>query len=219
MEFNKENHEQGLSLAIAEELKRLIYSGEIAPGDRLNEVNLASRMGTSRGPIREAIRILTGLGLVTAVPNRGVFVRQVSIREMLENYELRTLLFGHAAEQACEHIDQESQAKLKDSLDQMDKACVAGDGATYYEMNLHFHALILQLSGNHRLHQAYDELVKEMHLFRRSFFNSPGNMRRSNKEHRAIYEAIISHEPRRTKNLAEKHVQSGRTRVLAKLER
>ncbi len=219
MEFNKENHEQGLSLAIAEELKRLIYCGEILPGDRLNEVNLAVRMGTSRGPIREAIRILTGLGLVTAVPNRGVFVRQVSIREMLENYELRTLLFGHAAEQACEHIDQESQAKLKDSLDQMDKACEAGDGATYYEMNLHFHALILQLSGNHRLHQAYDELVKEMHLFRRSFFNSPSNMRRSNEEHRAIYEAIIHHETRRTKHLAEKHVQSGRTRVLAKLER
>lgn len=219
MEFNKENRGQGLSQGIAEELKRLIYQGEISPGDRLNEVSLAARMGTSRGPIREAIRILTGVGLVTAVPNRGVFVRQVSVREMLENYELRTLLFGHAAEQACEHIDEEGKVKLKELLDQMDKACEAGDGATYYENNLQFHALILQLSGNQRLHQSYDELVKEMHLFRRSFFNAPSNMRRSNEEHRAIYEAISSHETRRAKSIAEKHVQSGRTRVLAKLDR
>jgi DNA-binding GntR family transcriptional regulator len=219
MEFIKEKRDQGLSPAIAEELKRLIYSGEIAPGDRLNEVNLATKMGTSRGPIREAIRILTGLGLVTAVPNRGVFVRQASVRDMLENYELRTLLFGHAAEQACEHINEEQQTKLQDLLKQMDQACEAGDGTAYYEINLEFHALILHLSGNQRLHQTYDELVKEMHLFRRSFFNSPSNMRRSNKEHQAIFEAIIKGETRRAKNLAERQVQSGRGRVLAKLER
>jgi DNA-binding GntR family transcriptional regulator len=219
MEFNKENHDKGLSPAIAEELKRLIYSGEIAPGDRLNEVSLATRMGTSRGPIREAIRILTGLGLVTAVPNRGVFVRQASVRDMLENYELRTLLFGYAAEQACEHIDEEGQAKLEDFLKKMNEACEAGDGSAYYEINLHFHTLILHLSGNQRLHQTYDDLVKEMHVFRRGFFNSPSNMRRSNEEHRAIFEAITKGETRRAKTLAERHVQSGRTRVLARLER
>lgn len=219
MEFNKENRDTGLAPAIAEELKRLIYSGEIAPGERLNEVNLASRMGTSRGPIREAIRMLTGLGLVTAVPNRGVFVRQASVRDMLENYELRTLLFGYAAEQACEHIDAEWQVKLEALLEQMDGACEAGDGTSYYEINLHFHTLILQLSGNQRLHQTYDDLVKEMHLFRRSFFNSPSNMRRSNEEHQAIFEAISKGDARRAKTLAERHVQSGRTRVLARLER
>ena len=219
MEFNKENHDKGLSPAIAEELKRLIYSGEIAPGERLNEVSLATRMGTSRGPIREAIRILTGLGLVTAVPNRGVFVRQASVRDMLENYELRTLLFGHAAEQACEHIDAEWQVKLKTLLKQMDEACEAGDGTSYYEINLHFHTLILHLSGNQRLHQTYDDLVKEMHIFRRSFFNSPSNMRRSNEEHHAIFEAITKGDVRRARTLAARHVQSGRTRILARLER
>jgi DNA-binding GntR family transcriptional regulator len=219
MEFNKENHDKGLSPAIAEELKRLIYSGEIAPGERLNEVNLASRMGTSRGPIREAIRMLTGLGLVTAVPNRGVFVRQTSVRDMLENYELRTLLFGYAADQACEHIDGEWQVKLNALLEKMEVACESVDSTSYYELNLHFHTLILQLSGNQRLHQTYDELVKEMHVFRRSFFNSPSHMRRSNEEHRAIFEAIIKGDTRRAKTLAERHVQSGRTRLLARLER
>jgi DNA-binding GntR family transcriptional regulator len=54
-------------------------------------------MGVSRGPIREAIRILAGSGLVTAVINKGVFVRKISVREMLEVYELRAVIFGFAA--------------------------------------------------------------------------------------------------------------------------
>jgi DNA-binding GntR family transcriptional regulator len=91
---------EGLPRSIAEQLKQLIYAGEFKAGDRLNEAALAVRMGTSRGPIREAIRILTGTGLVTPVVNRGVFVRQVSIREMLEIYELRALVFGFAAARA-----------------------------------------------------------------------------------------------------------------------
>lgn len=219
MESAKEKTEQGLSPAIAAELKRLIYSGEIPPGERLNEAALALRMGTSRGPIREAIRILTGLGLVTAVPNRGVYVRQISVREMLEIYELRALIFGYAAERACEHLDDPHRAELEQLLARMDAACEAGDGSGYYELNLRFHALLLELSGNQRAHQAYDDHVKELHLFRRSFFNSPGNMRRSNAEHRAIFEAVAKGEARRARTLAERHVLSGRDRLLARLER
>ena len=216
MENAKVKIDQGLAPAIAEELKRLIYVGEIAPGERLNEAALALSMGTSRGPIREAIRILTGLGLVTAVPTRGVYVRQISVREMLEIYELRALIFGFAAERACEHLDNAHRAQMERLLDQMDATT---DGTAYYEINLAFHALILQLSGNQRAHQAYDDHVKELHLFRRSFFNAPGNMRRSNAEHRAIFEAIARGDARRARALAERHVLSGRDRLLARLER
>lgn len=219
MESVKEKSEKGLSPAIAEELKRLIFSGEIQPGDRLNEAALALRMGTSRGPIREAIRMLAGLGLVTAVPNRGVFVRQISVREMLEIYELRALIFGFAAERACEHLDDAHRAEMEQLLERMDAASDAGEGTAYYEVNLRFHALILELSGNRRAHQTYDDHVKELHLFRRSYFNAPGNMRRSNVEHRAILEAIIKGDAKRARTLAERHVLSGRDRLLARLER
>jgi DNA-binding GntR family transcriptional regulator len=219
MASTKEKSDQGLAPAIAEELKRLIYNGEIQPGERLNEAALALDIGTSRGPIREAIRMLTGQGLVTAVPNRGVFVREISVREMLEIYELRALIFGFAAERACEHLDDAHRAKLERLLSKMDAACEAGNGTSYYELNLGFHTLILQLCGNARAHQAYDEHVKQLHLFRRSFFNSPGNMRRSNAEHRAIFEAISSGDARRARTLAERHVLSGRDRLLARLDR
>lgn len=213
----KEKSEQGLPLAIAEELKRLIYAGAHKPGERLNEAALALRMGTSRGPIREAIRILTGLGIVTAVPNKGVFVRQISVREMLEIYDLRALVFGFAAERAVEHIDEESRQSFERLLAQMDAACSAEDGNLYYELNLQFHALVLILSHNQRAHQAYDDYVKELHLFRRMYFNAPGNMRRSNAEHRKIYEAIAKGGKAKAKTVAERHVLSGRQRLLATL--
>jgi DNA-binding GntR family transcriptional regulator len=207
-----------LSHAIVAELKQLIYSGEYKPGERINEAALALRMGTSRGPIREAIKVLAGLGVVTSVPNKGVFVRQLSLREMLEIYELRALVFGYAADRACEHFTDEHKKHFEHLLDAMDTACDAEDGTRYYELNLQFHALVLTLSSNQRARQAYDDYVKELHLVRRKYFNAPGNMRRSNVEHRAIFDAIVAANPSRARAAAERHVHAGRGRLLANFQ-
>jgi DNA-binding GntR family transcriptional regulator len=206
---------EGLPRNIAEQLKQLIYAGEFKAGDRLNEAALAVRMGTSRGPIREAIRILTGTGLVTPVVNRGVFVRQVSIREMLEIYDLRALVFGFAAERACENVTDADREKFDALLDGMDRAAQANDSGLYYELNVQFHERVLQLSNSQRAHQLYDSYVKELHLYRRQNFNAPGNMRRSNVEHRRIYEAISKGNAAKAKQYAEEHIQAGRQRLLA----
>lgn len=208
----------GLAQTIADQLQALIHAGEVLPGERLNEAVLALRMGTSRGPIREAIRILSGIGLVTAVPNRGVFVRQISVREMLEIYELRALLFGHAAEQAAGQLSPVQRGEFEALLAQMDDLCERGDGTRYYAVNLRFHALVLELGGNRRAHQAYDDHVKELHLFRRRYFDAAGNMRRSNSEHRQIFEAIASGAAARARSLAQKHVLEGRQRLLATMD-
>lgn len=210
--------EQGLAHGICEQLQQLIYGGEIAPGERLNEAALALRMGTSRGPIREAIRMLTGVGLVAAVPNRGVFVRQISVREMLEIYELRALLFGFAAQQAAEHLSDEDRAEFEQLLDGMDQACEAGDGQRYYGLNLRFHALVMAQCHNQRAQRAYEDHAKELHLYRRRSFDARNNMRRSNTEHRRIFEAITQGAADRANKLAQTHVQQGRQRLLSKLD-
>jgi DNA-binding GntR family transcriptional regulator len=210
--------EQGLAHGIGEQLQQLIYSGDIPPGERLNEAALALRMGTSRGPIREAIRTLTGIGLVVAVPNRGVFVRQISVREMLEIYELRALLFGFAAQQAAEHLSPADRAEFEQLLAGMDAACTAADGQRYYLLNLRFHALLMAQCQNQRAQQAYDDHVKELHLYRRRYFDATLNMRRSNKEHRQIFEAISKGLPERANKLAQAHVLQGRQRLLTTLD-
>lgn len=208
----------GLAHTIVIELKQLIYSGAVQPGERLNEAALATRMGISRGPIREAMKVLAGLGLVTAVPNKGVFVRQLSLREMIEVYEMRAMVFGYAAERACDHLTEEHKQAMVGLLDAMDAACEADEGTRYYELNLDFHALVLKLSNNRRAQEAYDDYVKELHLVRRKYFNVPGNMRRSNVEHRAIFDAIVANEPVQARAAAEQHVLSGRGRLLAQFE-
>lgn len=210
--------EQGLAHGISEQLQQLIYSGEIPPGERLNEAALALRMGTSRGPIREAIRMLTGIGLVVAVRNRGVFVRQISVREMLEIYELRALLFGFAAQQAAEHLSEADRREFEQLLAGMDAACEANDGQRYYGLNLRFHALLMAQCHNQRAQQAYEDHAKELHLYRRRYFNATINMRRSNVEHRRIFEAITSGAADKAAKLAQAHVLQGRQRLLATLD-
>ena len=210
--------EQGLVRGICDQLQQLIYSGEIPPRERLNEAALALRMGTSRGPIREAIRMLTGIGLVLAVPNRGVFVRQMSVREMLEIYELRALLFGFAAQQAAGGVSDEDRAEFEQLLDGMDAACEAADGQRYYVLNLRFHALVMKQCHNQRAQRAYEDHAKELHLYRRRYFDAKTHMRRSNTEHRRIFEAITQGAADRANKLAQTHVQQGRQRLLATLD-
>lgn len=206
-----------LAAHVVEELKRLIDTGQVKPGERLNEATLAGAMGTSRGPIREAIRVLSGMGLVTPVPNRGVFVRRISIGEMMEIYEMRALIFGFAVERAAELLTPARRKILEALLDQMEAAAAAQKGARYYELNLRFHAALMEFSNNRRAARVYGECVNELHLFRRPPFNYAAKMHRSNVEHRAIYEAIAAGRGAQAREIAEAHVRSGRERLLESL--
>lgn len=206
-----------LASHIVGELKRLIESGRVKPGERLNEATLAGAMGTSRGPIREAIRVLSGMGLVTPVPNRGVFVRKVTVAEMMELYEMRALVFGFAVERAAERLTPARRRILATLVAQMDEAAKAERSARFYELNLRFHAALLEFCDNRRAARVYGECVNELHLFRRSQFNYPAKMRRSNLEHRAILDAVVAGRGAEARRIAEEHVRSGRQRLLESL--
>jgi DNA-binding GntR family transcriptional regulator len=206
-----------LASSVVEELKRAIEEGGLKPGERINEATLATQMGISRGPIREAIRVLTGMGLVTPVANRGVFVREVSIPEMIEIYDMRALVFGYACERATEFMTASRLKALQSLITQMENAAKAGKGAFYYELNLKFHKTVLEFSNNKRAAETYANCVKELHLFRRPAFNYAGKMARSNQEHRAILEAMASGKGAEARKRGEQHVLSGRQRLLETL--
>jgi len=207
-----------LASTIVEELKRAIEAGDLKPGERINEATLATQMGTSRGPIREAIRVLTGMGLVTPVANRGVFVRQVSIPEMIEIYDMRALVFGYACERATEFMTATRLKALQSLIAQMEAAAKAGKGVLYYELNLRFHKTVLEFSNNKRAAETYENCVKELHLFRRPAFDYAAKMARSNQEHRAILEAMASGKGSDARKKGEQHVLSGRQRLLESLQ-
>jgi DNA-binding GntR family transcriptional regulator len=209
--------EPTLPARIAEEVKRLIYSGEIKPGERINEVALAARMGTSRGPIREAIRIITGFGLVSAVPNRGVFVRQLSVREMVEISDLRALVFGFAAGLAAEQRSEHECVELRSIVERMDQAAESANKDLYYQLNLEFHERVINLARSERAKRLYDDFVRELHVFRRQNFDNMGNMRKSNAEHRLVYQAIAEGNKSDATRYAEQHILAGCQRMLRDL--
>ncbi|MDQ2736758.1 MAG: FCD domain-containing protein, partial [Pseudomonadota bacterium] len=97
-------------------------------------------------------------------------------------------------------------------------AGAAEKGTRYYELNLRFHAKVLAMSGNERACKAYEDYVKELHVFRRKYFNGPGNMRRSNEQHRRLYEAIANGAGADARAIAERHVIEGRGRLVATLD-
>lgn len=214
----KRTSDSTLSSQIADELQSAIFSGEFEPGERLNEAVIAARLNVSRGPIREAMRILSGRGLVTAVPNRGMFVRQMSVAEIVEVSELRALIFGYAAESAAENRTEDDAGHLTALVDQMDQVTERGDGDTYYRLNLEFHEGIIGFTNNARARRLYNDLVQELHLFRRRDFNQGMSMRKSSQEHRGICEAICTRDPIRAGELARQHILAGCQRMLRQVE-
>src|SRR3546814_4383395 len=138
-----------------------MVEGELAPGERLNETQLAARFGTSRGPLREATRSLEAKGFVEVIRNRGVFVRQLSVEEALEVYDVRAALFGLAGRLLAQKMNDELLAKLNRQLDVMEAAAAQSDFETYYPLNLEFHRTIVESTGNKMLLAEYLRFVKK----------------------------------------------------------
>ena len=207
-----------LTSALERELKRLILNGELPPGERINEIRLAARFGTSRGPIREATRSLEAKGLVEVVRNRGVFIRRLPISEALEIYEIRTALFGLAARLLAARRTDAMLAELDALLTEMDDAAAAQDFDAYYPLNLRFHDSLVGSTGNATLAAEYRSFIKKMHLFRARSLVQGGGMAVSNREHREIVEAIASGSADKAQRAATGHVERARKRFLASLD-
>ena len=204
---------RSLALLIEAEIERLIMAGDIAPGDRINENQLALRFGVSRGPIREALRSLEAGGLVELKPNRGVFVRSISLDEACDIYAVRAALFGLAGRLCAERLSREEVAELKQLVGAMEQAAKAKEFDAYYPLNLQLHEFIIDHSGNPVLASHYRDLVKMLHLFRTRSLVQGGGLAISNSEHREMVEAIAAREPERAHAAHFNHVMRARERL------
>lgn len=202
-----------LAEVLGQELERLILSGELQPGERLNENHLATRFGTSRGPIREASRVLASKGLVDIIPNRGVFVRSISVDEASEIYELRAAVFGLAGRKLALTATPELIAELHGLLGAMDKAEAAVE--SYYALNLEFHSLLIRATGNAILVDEYLKLVGKLYLCRARGLSRAGSITASNEEHRRMVEAIETRDPLLAQECFFQHVERSRQRFLS----
>jgi DNA-binding GntR family transcriptional regulator len=207
-----------LTGALERELEHLILTGELKPGERLNEIQLSTRFGTSRGPLREATRSLHAKGLVDIIRNRGVFVRSISTEEAAEIYEVRAAIFGLAGRLLTDRLTDEMLARLEDYLARMDAVAARRDFDAYYPINLAFHDYLVASAGNRTLVREYKGFVDKLHLCRARGLVHAGGLAVSNREHRDMVDALASGNRDRAQEAFFRHVERSRLRFLSTVE-
>lgn len=197
------------------EIERMILDAELGMGARINELALAARLGISRGPVREACRALVQAGLLETRANRGFFVRKLTHKEVVDLYDLRAGLMRLAGELIAQRATPEQLAQLRACVEAMAAAHDQGDTARFQDLNAEFHAALVTATDNRRLEEVYRGLAKELRLFRRRGLVSSAAMASSNREHRAIVDAIASHDAARAAATMENHILQGKARFLS----
>lgn len=199
---------------VERELEDLILNGAYGPGDRINENALAARFGVSRGPLREACRSLQRDGLLTIVPNQGAFVRDLSLAEIVNLFDVRACLGRLAGELAAAAMTRAGLARLRDLMAVLDEASRSGDASRYIALNIEFHASLYAATGNSRLAALDAQMGKELRIYRRHGLAFGGGLAVSNVEHRAILAAVEQGDRVAAGHELEKHIQNGRDRFI-----
>jgi DNA-binding GntR family transcriptional regulator len=207
-----------LGKLVRDDVLGMILRGEIKAGERINEPDVAGRLGVSRVPVREALRELESSGLVEARKHSGVFVRQLGAEEVRGLYELRAVLDGFAGRRAAELPLAERQP-LSDALDgpvgRMEDAAHANNVSAYYSENLRFHWLMIEAARNAALTETYRGIIQKLHLSRLTNLSHGLGMLASVAEHREIAAALRAGDAQRCEQLLAQHVHRAYQRLTA----
>jgi DNA-binding GntR family transcriptional regulator len=190
-----------------ERIRDLVLGGELAPGARLGQVELAERFGISRTPVREALRRLAGEGLVEPISNRGFRVADLGLEAVLRRLEVRTILEPEIARLAAERRSESDLVQLDDSIAREERA---QDGIAAHDASRDFHVALARATGNEELVRVLESLwlveVGRRLLSRRSA--APGWQQADVKEHREIAAAVSEGRAEDARRLMAEHVRS-----------
>ncbi|MCC0015351.1 MAG: GntR family transcriptional regulator [Rhodobiaceae bacterium] len=187
-------------------IAQAIATGDFKPGEHLDEVALATRYGVSRTPIREALMQLGTMGLVEMRPNRGAFVRRVSVTDMVEMFEVMAELEGMCARLAARRMSSDEI----DALERVHLDCAAaadsGDPDAYYYENERFHRVLYAGCHNRFLMEEASRLHDRTKVYRRLQLRVRGRVANSFSEHEAVVAAIRAGDPDLAEKAAREHV-------------
>ncbi|BAP45538.1 GntR family transcriptional regulator [Pseudomonas sp. 21LCFQ02] len=205
-----------LSENVFRRIQAAIVSGEIAPGSKISEPELARTYGISRGPLREAIHRLEGQRLVVRVPHVGARVVSLTHAQMIELYQIRESLEGLACRLAAERMSEAQIQQLRDVLHthEHDAAFQAGLGYYQQEGDFDFHYRIIQGSGNQTLSQMLcGELYQLVRMYRIQFSTTPNRPRQAFAEHHRILDAIADRDGELAELLMRRHIGASRRNI------
>lgn len=167
-----------------------ICAGKYDPGFWLQEKELAEALGVSRSPVREALRLLVADGLVIEVPNKGVFVKEFTVRDIDEIFDMRVLLETYGIQKSRKNLTSVRRQKLFELLDALEKSCAAGDMDKYVKTDEELHIRIVELGGNSLVDSTYDRVRSMNQQFRVLSLSSHQRFTDSLEEHRKLIHAL-----------------------------
>ena len=189
-------------------LRRAILRGELKPGERLMEIQLANKLGVSRTPIREAIRKLELDGLVLMVPRKGAEVAEITEKNLRDVLEVRCALEELAVQLACDRIDPERMQQLLDAAAHFRDILGTADITELGEADEAFHDVIFQATDNRRLIQLLNNLREQMYRYRIEYLKKKECYPQLLEEHAAIIQAIREHDKAKATEITVQHINN-----------
>ncbi|MCR5511257.1 DNA-binding transcriptional regulator, GntR family [Lachnospiraceae bacterium XBB2008] len=188
-------------------LREDILSGKLKENEELREISIGEELGVSRTPVREAFRQLELEGLITIIPNKGAFVTGITGKDVKDIYMIRSHLEGLCARLACDHITEEQLEEMEENIYLGEFHASKGHMDQMAELDNRFHELLYEACDSKML----ENLLKDYHQYvirirKKTLSTSRGTV--SNEEHRAIMEAIKSHDLKQAEKLANLHINN-----------
>lgn len=189
-------------------LRQAILKGELEPGERLMEIQLADRLGVSRTPIREAIRKLELEGLVLMIPRKGAEVAKISEKSLRDVLEVRRSLEELAIELACQRMSDSDIEDLEIAQNAFREAVITGDAMTIAETDEHYHDIIYNGTGNNRLVQILNNLREQMYRYRLEYIKDAEKRQILVVEHEQILKAVRGRKAAEAQTLIREHIDN-----------
>lgn len=194
-----------------------IDTGQLNPGDVLDEAGLAARHAVSRTPIREVLIQLEAAGLIRRLPRKGAVLFKPTLEEFLAILEVHAQLEGQAAGLAARRMTQKQAAELEQIVQSCEVHCAQkgdADPNGYYQLNLQFHGAIAMAAGNPFLVEMIKTNARKLMAYYRARYQYPGSIAQSASEHRDIAELIFAHDREAAAATMARHVQFDQVTVM-----
>lgn len=192
----------------ADRLRDMIVEGELAPGERIREQAVCTRLGLSRTPLREALKMLAAEGLVDLQPNRGATVSDPCAEEIAETFKVIGALEALAAELACERVEEDDIAEIRVLHYQMALHQTRGELREYFRLNQRIHEKLVEFSGNAVLVETHKRLGGRIRRQRFVANRSGPRWEQAMQEHEQMLEALTARDGPRLGDLLRLHLDN-----------
>ena len=200
-------------------LRQAILRGELKPGERLMEIQLANKLGVSRTPIREAIRKLELEGLVVMIPRKGAEVAKITVRDLKDALEVRMAIDSLSVKLACERLDENDKTEIKQACVAFREAVKSKNVQAIVEGDERFHNTIYRASKNQKLITIAMNLREQVYRYRFEYVKDFSYHENLIREHDQITEAILKGDVETAQKIMKEHIYNQEQIVIRNLQK